>query len=110
MNSRLSNIKEFLHDKTKENLVVYEVSSLLSLEVIVFLQLELNSVEDPNEELRARAKSQGDCACRLWLIILVINLAVLAIVIFLILLLLIEIGPVRRLTVGHSTRRAILFA
>ena len=67
----------------------------------MLFQLELNSVDDPNEELRAHAKFQGDCACRLWLIILVINIAVLAIVIFLILLLLIEIGPVRRWKIDH---------
>ncbi|CAF1081727.1 unnamed protein product [Rotaria sp. Silwood1] len=81
MSSDLPDITKFLHDETKNKLVIYE--------------LEFNKIDDPNEKLHAHAKSQGQCACRLWLILFLVNFAIIAIVMLLLLLLLIEIGPVR---------------
>ncbi|CAF3386165.1 unnamed protein product [Rotaria sp. Silwood2] len=80
MSSDLPDITKFLHDETKNKLVIYE--------------LEFNKIDDPNEKLRDHAKSQGQCACRLWLILFLVNFAIITIIMFLLLLLLIEVGPV----------------
>lgn len=62
----------------------------------VFEQVEVDRIDDPNDNLRAQAKADGQCACRLWLIVFLANISVIIILIFLILLLLVEIGPVRK--------------
>ncbi|CAF4563544.1 unnamed protein product, partial [Rotaria sp. Silwood2] len=80
MSSDLPDLTKFLHDETKNKLVIYE--------------LEFNKIDDPNEKLRDHAKSQGQCACRLWLILFLVNFAIITIIMFLLLLLLIEVGPV----------------
>ncbi len=60
---------------------------------ISFEQLEFNKNDDVNEQFRAQAKSQAQCAYRLWLILFLVNFAIITFVTF---LLLIEVGPVRK--------------
>ncbi|UJR38031.1 hypothetical protein I4U23_030713 [Adineta vaga] len=75
-----TDLAAFLQDDKKTNLIVYE--------------LEFNESDNPNDKLRAYAKTQGQRPCRLWLILFLVNLAILTVFIFLILLLLVEVGAV----------------
>ncbi|CAF3588202.1 unnamed protein product [Rotaria sp. Silwood2] len=68
MSSDLPDLTKFLHDETKNKLVIYE--------------LEFNKIDDPNEKLRDHAKSQGQCACSLWLILLLVSFAIITIMMF----------------------------
>jgi hypothetical protein len=100
MDSDLPDIKSFLRDDAKDNLVVYEVSFFFIQSRYLnhsYEKLEFNKIDDPNENFRAYAKSQRQCPCRLWFILFLVNLAIITILTLLILLLLIEIGPVRKL-------------
>ena len=71
---------------------------------VCFQQVEIDKIEDPNEQLWAYARAQGECPCRLWLVLFSANLIIVIITFFLILLLLLEIGPTRRLIANWSLK------